>query len=86
VGGFLGPSACFFCIRAAVLAGGVIALAIMIRHRSFVRRLSCFWEYAGQYSREKKWSSYLAGAEEEARFCFSVPVLLGILCCVGGMV
>jgi prepilin peptidase CpaA len=86
VGGFLGPSECFSCIRAAVFAGGVIALAIMFRHHSLVRRMSRFLGYARQYSRENKWSSYLAETEEEARFCFSVPVLFGILCCVGGMI
>jgi prepilin peptidase CpaA len=78
-GGFLGPSACFSCIAAAVLSGGVISLVIMIRHHIFIQRLSFFFDYVSQYSEKQQWTSYLNATTEDAKFCFSVPVLLGIL-------
>jgi hypothetical protein len=78
-GGFLGPSACFSCIVAAVLSGGVISLVIMIRHHIFIQRLSFFFDYVSQYSEKQQWTSYLNATTDDAKFCFSVPVLLGIL-------
>lgn len=86
IGGFLGPSACFSCIAAAVLFGGVISLVIILRRHNSIQRLICLSEYIDQYSKEKQWSPYLAGVGEDARFCFSVPVLLGILCYIGGII
>jgi len=86
VGGFLGPSACFSCITTSVLFGGIISLAIIIRRRNFSQRIIYLSDYMDRYSREKQWRSYLTGAKEDARFCFSVPVLLGVLCYIGGII
>lgn len=86
VGSFLGPSGCFSCIIAAILFGGVISLALMARRHSLNERLVCFSAYVSRCSRAGKWDSYLAGTEEEARLCFSVPVLMGILYYVGGII
>lgn len=85
IGGFLGPLSCFSCMVASILFGGLISLAVMLRHHNFCQRLLCFSEYISDYSREKHWKPYLAGTGENARFCFSVPVLLGVLCYVGGI-
>ena len=85
-GGFLGPSDCFSCITAALLFGGMISLVIILRRHNFSRRLICLSDFINQYSKEKQWSPYLAGVEEDARFCFSLPVLLGILCYIGGII
>lgn len=85
-GGFLGPSSCFACIVKALLFGGLISLAVMIRRRNFCRRLLCFSGYINDYSKNKEWKPYLKKAGDDARFCFSIPVLLGVLCCIGGTI
>lgn len=86
LGGFLGPSDCFSCITASILFGGMIALVLMLRRHSLSQRLIYLSDYINQYSAQKKWRPYLAEAGEDARFCFSVPVLLGILCYIGGII
>lgn len=84
-GGFLGPAACFSCITAAVLFGGVISLGLMLYRHRLVQRLLTFSDYMSHYSKERQWKSYLAETAEEDRFCFSVPVLLGVLYYLQGL-
>lgn len=79
-GGFFGPSGCFFCVKWSVFFGGLISLAIMLRRRNIEERLAFFAEFVSRYSRERKWRSYMGDTKENARFCFSVPILLGVLC------
>lgn len=86
IGSFLGPSDCFSCITAAILFGGMISLVLVLRRHNFSQRLICLSDYIDQYSRERKWSPYLAQVKESARFCFSVPLLLGTLCYIGGII
>ncbi len=86
LGGFLGPSECFTCITASILFGGLISLILMLRRHNLSRRLIYLSDYVNRYSATKKWRPYLAGAGTDARFCFSVPVLLGILCYIGGII
>lgn len=85
VGGFLGPSACFSCIVAAVLSGGVISMVLMAHRHNFNQRLVCFSDYVSRCSKDGRWNSYLEGTQEDAKLCFSVPVLLGILYYMGGI-
>lgn len=86
LGGFLGPGMCLQCIFRAILAGGVISLAILIYRRSFTERLFYFIEYIGDYFETGEWKPYLSQVDDHARFCFSVPVLFSILCYIGGAV
>jgi prepilin peptidase CpaA len=85
-GGFLGPAACLSCMAAAILIGGVISLAIMLYHRNLGQRLLFFSDYIYHYSKEKQWSSYLEKTSSADRFYFSVPILLGILSYLGGLI
>lgn len=85
VGSFIGPLDCFYCIVAAILFGGVISLAVMLHHHNLCQRLFCFSEYIRDYSSEKQWKPYLTRAGSDARFCFSIPVMLGVLCYIGGI-
>lgn len=78
-GGFLGPEACFSCMTGAVLFGGAISLGLMLYHHTLYSRLLNFYQYVEQYSKERQWRPYLEGTSAEDRFCFSVPVLMGIL-------
>lgn len=86
IGGFLGPEACFSCIARAVFFGGAMSLGVMLYHHTLYRRLQNLYQYVDQYSRERRWKPYLAETSGEDRFCFSVPVLLGILYYVGGVI
>ena len=72
-------------IVTALLFGGLIALFLLIRGHLFVQRFYYLADYISHYSNKKEWKSYLSGVGEEARFCFSVPVLLSLLCYIGGI-
>lgn len=84
-GGFLGPYGCFYCAVTAIFTGGIISLAIMLRRHIISQRLLYFSEYISDYSRNRKWKPYRNRASTESQFCFSVPVLLGVLCHIGGI-
>lgn len=86
VGGYFGPSRCFSCIAASILFGGVISLALTVYYQNFIQRICVFIDYVSQYSKRKIWKPYLPETTEESRFCFSVPVLLGVISQVGGMI
>lgn len=85
LGAFLGPCECVACMIAAVLVGGGISLILIFRRRLFTQRLYYLVEYISQYSTEKVWKPYLKEVGEEARFAFSVPVLVAVLCYIGGI-
>ncbi len=85
-GAFLGPVHGLACLIFAVLSGGLISLILMVRHGNMYVRLQYFSEYVSSYCRDKIWRPYLSGADEDARFCFSVPILLGVLCYIGGII
>ncbi len=85
VGAFLGPGGCFSCMLRSVLAGGVLAFVLVLRHRNLFSRMFCLAEYVREYRRTGIWKPYLAQADEHARFCFSVPILVGVLVCIGGI-
>lgn len=85
VGGFLGPVDGLICAVLAVLFGGVIAVCRMLRSHNFWQRLNYFSEYVTEYSVTRQWKSYLSETDESAKFCFSVPVLFGVLCYLGGI-
>ena len=84
-GGFMGPADCFLCIVWSVLFGGAISMAVMISRRNITRRLLYFAEYVVRYTETGRWKSYLAGVHDDAKFCFSIPILLGIICYIGGI-
>lgn len=85
LGAFLGPYECVACMTAAVLVGGGMSLVLICRRRLFMKRLSYLAEYISQYSNDKVWKPYLKEVGEEARFAFSVPVLVAVLCYIGGI-
>ena len=85
-GGFFGPSGCFASIKWSVLIGGVISLAYILRRGNMGERILFFLEYVGRYSKDHRWRPYMSGIAEDAKFCFSVPILAGILCQIGGSI
>ncbi|MCC8050752.1 MAG: prepilin peptidase [Clostridiales bacterium] len=82
VGGFLGPAGVWACFVRSVFIAAVISLAVLYRRHELGERLRYFWKYIGDYSKNGQWKPYLDGVKESARFCFSVPVLIGILLCL----
>ncbi|MCD8347839.1 MAG: prepilin peptidase [Lachnospiraceae bacterium] len=79
-GGFLGPAGIFSCIVRSVFAAAVISVVILYRNHTLESRLLYFWKYVTDYSATGQWKPYMDGVDERAKFCFSVPVLIGILC------
>ncbi|MCD7736214.1 MAG: prepilin peptidase [Lachnospiraceae bacterium] len=82
VGGFLGPAGVFSCIVRAVFTAAMFSIVILYRNHIFGKQISYFWNYVSDYSENGLWSPYLDGVDERAKFCFSLPVLIGILCCI----
>lgn len=78
-GSFFGPSGCFDCIVQAILWGGLISAGIMLYRGNLVRRVSYFTGYVSRCSGKDHWEPYLEKTGEDARFCFSVPILLGVI-------
>lgn len=86
VGAFVGPAACFSCMLWSVLAGGVLSFALILHHRNLFSRLFCLADYIREYRRTGVWKSYLEQVDEHAKFCFSIPVLISVLGCIGGII
>ncbi|MCC8044035.1 MAG: A24 family peptidase [Clostridiales bacterium] len=82
LGGFLGPAGAAGCMLRSLFAAGVLSLLIMWRRHILRKRIRYFWEFVVAYQESGRWRSYLEGVEEYAKFCFSVPVLIGILWCL----
>ncbi|MCC8137297.1 MAG: prepilin peptidase [Clostridiales bacterium] len=78
-GGFFGPAGVFVCLMRSLFAAGVLSLLILYRHHELGERLGYFLRYVSDYAKSGQWRPYLDGVKENARFCFSVPVLIGIL-------
>lgn len=84
LGSTTGPTGSLHCIFLTLLWGGILSLVIMIYRKNLVSRMEVFFRYVLQYSQGNP-VSYRQYAGEDALFCFTVPVLLGILCYVGGI-
>lgn len=83
IGGYVGPEECLECMFLAIVFGGIISLIIMIRKKSLGKRLSYLGKYINDYTEYKEWKSYMSNVDTEAKFCFSIPVMLSILIYIG---
>lgn len=86
VGAFMGPAGCFSCMLWSVLAGGVLSFGLVLWHRNLFSRLFCLADYVKEYRRTGVWKPYLKQVDEDAKFCFSIPVLISVLGCIGGII
>ncbi|MCC8067561.1 MAG: prepilin peptidase [Clostridiales bacterium] len=82
VGGFLGPAGVLSCMVRSFFVAAVFSLVILYRNHLFGKQFTYFWAYISDYAKNGQWHSYTDGVDERAKFCFSIPVLIGILCCV----
>lgn len=78
-GGFLGPGEVLACMAWSAVFGGVISLIMIYRRRMLRRRVGYLARYVRDYALTGQWKPYLDGSTERSGFCFSVPVLLGIV-------
>lgn len=86
VGAFMGPAACFSCMLWSILVGGVLSFALVLRRRNLFSRMLCLADYVREYRQTGVWKPYLEQADENAKFCFSIPVLISVLGCIGGII
>ena len=85
-GAFFGPSGSFAVLKWSILFGGAVSLVYMLCRGNMWERFLFFREYASRYSQSHCWRPYMSGVGERAKFCFSVPILAGILCQIGGSI
>ena len=85
IGGFLGSRYSLQCIFYSILCGGAVSAVLIIKRNNLYSRLFYFKTYVELFVKTKQWSSYLCGNDEDGRFCFSVPVLMGLFCTLGGV-
>ncbi len=84
-GGFFGVRGSVRCVCAAFLAAGIYALAVAARRRLLKRRLQYLIGYMRRRKHAAKWEPYIEPQEEEVYLYFSIPVLVGTLAVMGGI-
>lgn len=84
IGGFLGPGRCVSCIILTFLFGGLISAILVIKRRNLFARLFYFRSYIAHFLQTRQWSSYRRESGRDGQFCFSLPVLLGLVFTLGG--
>lgn len=85
IGGFLGPYNGFLCVIYTFLIGSVIATVLLIKRQNLISRFIYFKTYVFQYLQTKEWRPYIQKEDRDSQFYFSIPVLLSLLCYIGGV-
>lgn len=86
IGGFLGPGSCLWCVIYSILFGGVISAILVVKRRNVFARLFYFRNYITEGLKTRQWRPYCDGDDESGQFCFSVPILMGLIFTLGGAV
>lgn len=86
LGSFLNFSDSLKCIGISFLIAAVFSVAIVFKHRILARRLNYFVQYLHSYKENKRWMPYINKAEDAAYLHFSIPVVLGSICVIGGVI
>ena len=85
IGGFLGPRYSLQCIFYSILCGGAVSAVLIIKRNNLYSRLFYFKTYVELLLKTKQWSPYLCKEDQDSFFCFSIPVLMGLFCTLGGV-
>lgn len=85
-GGFLSFWGSLKCIGLSFLIAAVFSVAVLFKHRILMRRLNYFVQYLHSYRETKIWTPYINRAEDAAYLHFSIPVVLGSICVIGGFI
>lgn len=78
-GAFTGPVRIFTILIDTFLIGGVFSVLLLIKRGNIHSRFLYFAQYINEWLEKGRPGSYLEGVTQDGRFCFSVPILLGIL-------
>lgn len=84
IGGFLGPLQVLCCMKYVFFCGAVLALALLIARRNLGGRLHYFSLYLWKFIQTGEVLPYGKKGKRPENFHFTVPVLLGVLCWLGG--
>lgn len=84
VGGYLGPVQAFWCIIYTFLFGGLFSAILIFKRKNLVKRFFYFRTYISQFLETRQWKPYRMAGDEDGTFCFSLPILIGIVCCMLG--
>lgn len=85
-GGFLNFKGSLMCMGISFLIAGIFSAVILLKHRILMRRLNYFVQYLHDYRKNKAWTPYIRQGEDAAYLHFSIPVVLGSLCVIGGII
>ena len=80
IGAFTGPKHIMRIIPASFFSGALCAAILMIYRGNIHSRFLYLRAYVIEYVKTGKRLSYRKGSSEDGFFCFSVPVLAGLLC------
>lgn len=83
-GSFLGPRRAASCVLFSLLFGGAVSAYLVWRRGNLFSRLSRFGSYISDLVRTGQRRPYRNTADTGGEFCFSVPVLLALICILGG--
>lgn len=86
LGSFLNFSDSLKCIGVSFLIAAVFSVAILFKYRILMRRLNYFVQYLHSYKESKRWAPYISRGEDAAYLHFSIPVVLGSICVIGGII
>lgn len=79
VGATMGYKWILNCMAASILAGGVIAVAVVIKRRCFLKRMKKLFEYFKNFILSGVFVSYENEIEREGVFPFAVSIFAGII-------
>lgn len=84
-GGYLGPVQTLWCIIYTFLFGGLFSAILIFKRKNLVKRFFYFKTYLSQFLETRQWRPYRKPEDEDGTFCFSLPVMLGVICVLGGV-
>lgn len=86
LGGFLGIRDYCVFFMTALFFGGIFALGLMISRGNLVNRFQYFTAYLTSFLKTGDWRPYRQKDGKDGEFPFTIPIVLSILCYVGGFI
>jgi prepilin peptidase CpaA len=87
IGGILGIYRVSICMMVSLFIGACIAVALMVSNGSFHERFAYFENYIRTFIQTRECRPYYQnGMSAPENFHFTVPVLLSVLLCAGGVI
>lgn len=85
LGSILGIPGIFCCMFCSLMLGGAVAVILVIKRGSLLKRLGYLKCYLERMADTHEWEPYRKKGDKDGEFYFSVPVLLSVLFAIGGM-